>query len=363
MSVTLTHNGLSEIGCLKDLLTLLDTEGRANGLTSNELVLAKYYLLKMSAGDFQEGRICAIWQRITKTAEELGWSERAVTRAENGLIAKRYGVKTNAPKSQRSGAREKDGKKRIIWAAGFNFQPLINVKVAELKKQAKLRAREREALRLARAETKRLFSEIRALGCPKAMKPAFAVLPYGRVSRIYCSKALRKTIAIFSHIMSFYRKRRVEKAVEEHKSGLAKAPSKTDKSASLSNTTQKHPFQNSRFASGKVSWHDCLETAHPDALEYMRILGGYTQTNFIEAATLLRRDLSIPDELWGKACLLLGRVTAASLVSVIYRNSISPPNLTSQAISARACFKGALDKADTDTLFLNRFFAKNLKGA
>ncbi|KZL24699.1 helix-turn-helix domain-containing protein [Pseudovibrio sp. WM33] len=361
MSLTLTHNGLPEDAARADVLTLIDKFGPAAGLSGTDIKVLKHYVLKVRDDDFLKGRICAVWQRLPVTAEELNLNERAITRAENRLIKSGWLLKTNALRSRRGGFRQKAGEQTIIWAAGINLQPLIDHKIPELFQLSKQREAAKLELEALHSETKLLFGEIRSLNCSEALKRALAILPFGRLSRVRALAKLHQIKTALSSLLSFFKKRSVGNPVEERQLGQTKAPSRTDKMSARSNTIQKPHIQNSRPSTVQISLRRCLDHAHPDVLENMRILGGYTQANLIETANLFRQELCVSDELWKQACHQLDRVTASILVSLIYRNHRLPIEHRAHARNGGACFKELVRKGTSEPQSLSRFLFKNLE--
>ncbi|KZL28008.1 helix-turn-helix domain-containing protein [Pseudovibrio sp. WM33] len=361
MSLTHIHNGLLDSFTRALLLTLIDKFGPAAGLSATDIKVLKYYVLKVRDEDFLKGRICAVWQRLPVTAEELNLNERAITRAENRLIKAGWLLKTNALRSRRDGSREKVGEQRIIWAAGINLQPLIDHKVPELFRLSKQRKEAKLELEALQSETKYLFAEIRSLNCSEALERAFVILPFGRLSRVRALEKLRQIKTKLSSLLSFFRKQAVEKPVEEHIRAQTKAPSRTDKTSSRSNTIQNPLIQNSRPSTVQISLRRYLDHAHPDVLENMSILGGDTPENLIKTANLFRQELCVSDELWKQACHKLNRLTAATLISIIYRNHQLPSEHKAHARNGGACFKELVRKAISEPAVLYRFLFKNLE--
>ncbi|KZL19554.1 hypothetical protein PsAD2_01832 [Pseudovibrio axinellae] len=359
MSLTLTHNGLPEDTARADVLTLIDKFGPAAGLSGTDIKVLKHYVLKVRDDDFQKGRICAVWQRLPVTAQELDLNERAITRAENRLIKAGWLLKTNAPKSRRYGHREKTGDQRIAWTSGINLQPLIDNKVPKLLQLAKEREEAKQELVVLQSDTKRLFGEIRLLSCSEALERALTILPFGRLSRVRGIEQLNNIKTALSSLLSFFKKRSVENPVEERHLGQTKAPSRTDKMSARSKTIQKTHIQNSRSSVVEISLQRCLDHAHPDVLENMHILGGYTLANFIETASLLRRQLRISDENWAQACQKLSRPIAATLASILYKNHQLPVEHSAHVKFGNACFDQLVRKAVAEPQFLSRLFFRN----
>lgn len=361
MSLTLAHNGLPEGFTRALLLTLIDKFGPTAGLSPTDIKVLKHYVLKVRDDDFLKGRICAVWQRLPVTAQELDLNERAITRAENRLIKAGWLLKTNALRSRRDDFREKAGDQRIIWVAGLNLQPLIDHKIPELFRFGQQREEAKLELEALQSETKYLFAEIRSLNCSEALERALVILPFGRLSRVRALEKLRQIKTALSSLLSFFKKSSVENPVEDSNSGQTKAPSRTDKMSARSNTIQKTHIQNSRPSVVQISFQQCLDHAHSDVLENMRILGGYTQANFIETASLFKQELRINEQAWKEACHQLGRFTASALVSIIYRNHQFPTGHKAHARNGDACFKELVRKASPEPQSLSRFLFKNLK--
>lgn len=75
MSTTLTHDGLPEGVSRFDLLSLFERVGQANSkLSATAVALMRHYVRQTSEGDYQKGRICAVWVQVSRVAEALGLS-------------------------------------------------------------------------------------------------------------------------------------------------------------------------------------------------------------------------------------------------------------------------------------------------
>jgi hypothetical protein len=97
MSTTLSHDGLpAGVGRL-DLLSLIEDLGkRGLGIFSSAARLLRHYVWRSRDSDYLAGRICAVWDRVSGTAEQLDLCSRAVNEAERelerkGLIARTTG--------------------------------------------------------------------------------------------------------------------------------------------------------------------------------------------------------------------------------------------------------------------------------
>lgn len=181
MSTTLVHNGLpAGVGRL-DLLSLVENLGkRGLGLSSTAARILRHYVWRSRDGDYQAGRICAVWDRVGGTAEQLDLCSRAINEAERELEGRGFIARTTGGNGARAGLRSGG---LIRWAAGINLGPLIG-RYADLEAAQDARCLQQQAVAECKAEIRRLRRLIRDQGEPALMTKADAILPDGRVAPI-----------------------------------------------------------------------------------------------------------------------------------------------------------------------------------
>ncbi|MBS0475897.1 MAG: hypothetical protein JSR28_12255, partial [Proteobacteria bacterium] len=123
MSATLVHGGLPAGVRRIDLLSLVEDLGkRGLGLSSTATRVLRHYVWRSRDDDYRAGRICAVWDRVCRTADDLDLCGRAINDAERELEAKGLIARTTGGNGARSGLRCGGV---IRWAAGINLAPLI----------------------------------------------------------------------------------------------------------------------------------------------------------------------------------------------------------------------------------------------
>ena len=181
MSATLVHGGLPEGIRRIDLLSLVEDLGkRGLGLSSTATRLLRHYVWRSRDDDYRAGRICAVWDRVCRTADDLDLCSRAINDAERELEAKGLIARTTGGNGARSGLRSGG---LIRWAAGINLAPLIE-RYADLKAAWEARELEQQAIDTCKAEIRRMRRLIRDSAEPELMARADVILPDGRVAPI-----------------------------------------------------------------------------------------------------------------------------------------------------------------------------------
>ncbi|MFT3966664.1 MAG: helix-turn-helix domain-containing protein [Sphingobium sp.] len=164
-----------------DLLSVVESLGkRGTDLSSAAAQLLEHYIWRSRDSDYLSGRICAVWERVCRTADVLALSCRAINQAERELETKGFVVRTTGGNGARSGLRTDD---QIRWAAGINLAPLIE-RYDELKATWDARCLQQRAVAECKAEIRRLRRLIRESGDTTGLARAEVILPDGRVAPI-----------------------------------------------------------------------------------------------------------------------------------------------------------------------------------
>ena len=187
MSATLAHSGLPQGVRRIDLLSLVEDLGkRGLGLSSTATRVLRHYVRRSRDDDYRAGRICDVWDRVCRTADDLDLCSRAINDAERELEAKELIARTTGGNGARSGLRSGGV---IRWAAGINLAPLIE-RYADLKAAWEARRLEQQAIDTCKAEIRRTRRLIRDAADPTLIARADTILPDGRVAPIHCIEKL-----------------------------------------------------------------------------------------------------------------------------------------------------------------------------
>ena len=154
--------GLEENVNRYDLLLLVKRIGKQAGFTPRMISLLDYYMAFTRDCDWEQGSSPIVYQGISKTALDLGVSERQVQRLEQSLF--KVGALTwhDSGNHRRYGKRDESG--RIMYAYGVDLTPL-----AYLKAELDEKLQEKRLIDAAWMETKRQISyyrgQIKAVMC------------------------------------------------------------------------------------------------------------------------------------------------------------------------------------------------------
>tara|TARA_R110001592_G_scaffold31482_1_gene110959 strand:+ start:34102 stop:35505 length:1404 start_codon:yes stop_codon:yes gene_type:complete len=145
-----------------DLLLLVKRIGKQAGFTPRMISLLDYYMAFTRDCDWEQGSSPIIYQSLSKTALDLGVSERQVQRLEQSLFEAGALTWHDSGNHRRYGKRDESG--RIMYAYGVDLTPL-----AYLKASLEERLQEKRLIDAAWMETKRQISyyrgQIRAIMC------------------------------------------------------------------------------------------------------------------------------------------------------------------------------------------------------
>lgn len=333
MSATLVHGGLPAGVRRIDLLSLVEDLGkRGLGLSSTATRVLRHYVWRSRDDDYRTGRICALWDRVCRTADDLDLCSRAINDAERELEAKGLIARTTGGNGARSGLRSGGV---IRWAAGINLAPLIE-RFADLKAAWEARELEQHAIDTCKAEIRRLRRLIRNGAEPELMARADAILPDGRVApiqRIEKLETIRAALqAVLADLASDPRAKKTSDRPEENS-----RPNIQNQDSSRSCSE--------RPTEPTITPRVALELA---SNEFRLIASGHGDPGWpslVEASRQTASWLGIGQRTWGKACSLLGRERAALCVLVIDRNSRLQSGHRYRAEHAGKCLSGMVRRA------------------
>lgn len=328
MSAALVHGGLPAGIRRVDLLSLVEDLGkRGLGLSSTATRVLRHYVWRSRDDDYRAGCICAVWDRVCRTADDLDLCSRAINDAERELEAKGLIARTTGGNGARSGLRSGG---IIRWAAGINLAPLIE-RYAELKAAWEARVFEQQAIDTCKAEIRRLRRLIRDVAEPDLMARADAILPDGRVApiqRIEKLEAIRVALeAVLAELAGDPRAMKTSDRPEENSRPNIQ---NQDSSRSCSG----------RSAEPTITPRMALELASEEFRLIASAHGDAGWPGLIEASRQTASWLGIGQRTWGKACSLLGRERAALCVLVIDRNTRLQSGHRYRANHAGKCLSG-----------------------
>lgn len=333
MSATLVHGGLPAGVRRIDLLALVEDLGkRGLGLSSTATRLLRHYVWRSRDDDYRAGRICAVWDRVSRTADDLDLCSRAINDAERELEAKGLIARTTGGNGARSGLRSGGV---IRWAAGINLAPLIE-RYADLKAAWEARELQQQAIDTCKAEIRRMRRLIRDAAQPQMMARADAILPDGRVApiqRIEKLEAIR--VALETVLADLASDPRAMKTSDRPEENSRPNIQNQDSSRSCSE----------RPAEPTITPSSALELASEEFRLIASAHGDPGWPGLIEASRQTASWLGIGQRSWGKACSLLGRERAALCVLVIDRNARLQSGHRYRARHAGKCFSGMVRRA------------------
>jgi len=145
-----------------DLLLLVKRMGKKAGFTPRMINLLDYYMAFTREIDWEQGSSPIIYQSLSKTALDMGVTERQIQRLEQALFEAGALTWHDSGNHKRYGKRDTTG--RIMFAYGVDLTPL-----AYLKASLEEKYQEKKMIDAAWMETKRQISyyrgQIRALMC------------------------------------------------------------------------------------------------------------------------------------------------------------------------------------------------------
>lgn len=343
-----------------ELLLLVKRVGSSGGFTSRMVHLLEYYMAFTREIDWQDGQYPIVYQSLSKTAMDLGISERQVQRLEKAL------ADVGALTWQDSGNFRRYGQRcpetgEILYACGVNLAPLAQLE-AELRRQLA----QKSAANRAWHETKCRISQSR-----RKIKVAIEELSENANSSRCKVKSILgdgnelhmqiRTHMSLDALLSLLSQH--EKVLEALRDALKSAASKvmqhaknikmsfrnavdvvyfkyTNSSKFLKRNTGKAPlscFQGvqvekidtqplkpepieppanclriSDTGIQHITIQQALGAASGRFLENMPISKQpVSWADIVEAAYRLRRELGISQRFWGEACVVMGRTGAA----------------------------------------------------
>lgn len=340
MSILLAHGGLPDKVSRTDLLAALDAAGPTMlKLSATAHRLLKFLVLKCRPSDFLKGRICGTWERPANIAADLGVDRRVLDDAERVLEKQGFIARTWTLHSARGGRRH-DG--RIVFLAGINLAPLIDGFSKQVVAPLAEVALQRQAVQVLQFEISTLWRQIRASGCEDGLARAEAILPRGRKSRILDKVRLEALKADLEALLTAI--------------STSAGASKTSDQSEDSVAPNIPPEDSSKICMGKreprsksadaavVTPATAARLASEDYQALLIANGGPTWPNLIETSAIACSWLGISPQIWGEACMTLGRERASLCVLAIDRTWRLPTGHRFRGRQPDKCIRGMVRK-------------------
>ncbi|MBL4763563.1 MAG: hypothetical protein JKY93_12805 [Gammaproteobacteria bacterium] len=329
-----------------DLLVLVKRIGKEAGFTSKMICLLDYYMSFTRNCDWEQGSSPIVYQSISRTARDMGVSERQIQRLEQALFEAGALTWHDSGNHKRYGVRcDKSG--RILHAYGADLSPL-----ASLKEDLEDKLRDKKLIDNAWMEFKRkiswyrrgiksLIAELEEQGDDKAVeylcqydKDAITIRAHMSLCKIKDLHNKHKDLydLIMSYIeLSAKRSCRDDNNVAHIENTNNKQSNKLesrDNSHAFNNTSsevQKRHAEPSeqedillQMGLQHLSLKNVLHAASERFIERMPMEQRPMSWNdFIEAAYSLKNDLCISQSSWAEGCAVLSRGGAAICILLI----------------------------------------------
>lgn len=303
---------------------------KSGDLTNSEISLLEYYICFTKKQDWQPGQRPVVWQSLTKTALQLGISDRQVQRLEASLIKKGYAVHENdgSGNYKRFGYRDRlTGD--IVRACGINLAPLSHKHVFVLQ-QIEVQEQHDQDWLTTKGRISRFRAQINRLlktaPCPALANAYQAIL---KPIRAYMSlealnallkqhKALYDDIqALFEGLIGdndqeksssddtnvvYIQSTNTPKSSKEDCNGLAK---ECNQSSGLSGNTE------------NITENQLIKASSTRFKESFAAKQGGFWARYIETAYEFLDEIGISRRMWKRACNGMSREAAAIMVMLI----------------------------------------------
>jgi hypothetical protein len=139
LSEAQSFEGLPEGLSRYELLISVKRAGKAAGFTPRMITLLDYYMSYTRECDWEQGSRPVVYQSLSKTAMDLGISERQVQRLEQALFEAGALTWQDSGNHKRYGQRDKKTRK-LLYAFGADLSPLYHLqsKLDEILERKKL---------------------------------------------------------------------------------------------------------------------------------------------------------------------------------------------------------------------------------
>jgi hypothetical protein len=359
LKVARDFEGLEEEVNRYDLLLLVKRVGRLSGFSPRMIALLDYYMSFTKDIDWEQGSSPIIYQSLSKTALDLGVSERQIQRLEKALFDIGALTWNDSGNHRRYGQRDPESGE-IIYAFGVDLTPLAYLKGALAEKLKE--KQERDALWMElkrqiswhRRQIRSVILEAESRGDEKtslALEEKYEAIAHpirAHMEITSLNKLLDKHKELFNEAivnddLSDNKDQMLQKEscsddnrVVHYKYTIQQQSDKSDTSKAQLLSLQRRRNAALEDKKGAIALkeepdkdnnpsilaglqHITLKQASmasSDRLKaYLPIhLDGLSWPQFIEGCYRLRVDLEISQSSWGRACQVLGRSGAAICV-------------------------------------------------
>ncbi|WP_317152404.1 replication initiation protein RepC [Sphingopyxis indica] len=305
-------------------------------LSRTAIALMRHYVLRTSDEDYLEGRICAVWAQVCRTARVLNLSPRSINYAERELETAGFLVRSTGNNGSRSGDRCNG---RITWAAGANLGPLIQRYQELLGKAQAMRLRNR-AIDQCKAEIRQINRAIRKSEVAEAKTLAADILPDGRTARINDLERLEDIKTALAAVL-----------VElEPCPGARKTSDRSEENCA----PDIPPEESSKICSGSAAAPPSYDRITPRLAavlatdEYRSVLDMYGGVNWpaiVETSFQMALQMGVDQRTWQTACARLGRERAALCIIIIQRNAVLDVSHRYHVKRPNGCLAGMVESS------------------
>ncbi len=340
-----------------DLLLLVKKLGKFAGFTPRMIQLLDYYMAFTRDIDWEEGSRPIVYQSLSRTALDLGVSERQIQKLEKTLADLGAVTWNDSGNHKRYGQRDpKTG--RILYAFGIELTPL-----AAMKAELEDKLQDKKLLDAAWMETKRQISwyrsQIRSLIAESVEEGRDDSLVFQRkydeiaiqlrthLSLDFLRALLERHKNLHSEILSLMGVgttdiKKTARRVRNRKETQKHSPSSEQKFVHYQSTNHQSSVKtDTSNPAGHGIQESVVETSEPNqsvsssGIEHVKLsvalqaMGNRFREQLLsadpdwndlhEAAFRVRRDLRISQQSWGDACQTLGRSGAAVCVLITDR--------------------------------------------
>ena len=348
-------NGLEHSTNRYDLLLLVKRAGKNAGFSPRMIMLLDYYMSFTRDIDWEEGSSPVIYQSLSKTALDMGVTERQIQKLERALFDAGALTWHDSGNHKRYGKRDsKSG--RILYAYGADLTPL-----AYLKPHLENIVHEKKLYDKAWMETKRQISWYRSqlrgvIGELATSSQDCTTLQksYDDIAvQIRTNMDLSKLRALLAEHKALYtesvklleRHEKTEKQTCKSEKKFVHIEStinqQSDKSAASSSDTGDHDDQ--------ISVSQAIDASSDSLRAYIDPTIKPSWNNYIDAAFRMREELDINQKSWARACSSLGRVGASLCVTLTDQARQRENN---PVINTGGYFNALLNKAEIGELHL-----------
>ena len=186
--------GLEEGVNRYELLLLVKRIGKAAGFTSRMIQLLDYYFAFTRDGDWEEGNRPIVYQSLSRTALDLGVSERQIQKLEAALFAAGAITWNDSGNHKRYGQRDAQSG-RLLYAYGVDLTPL-----AYLKPELEAKMEQKRMYDAAWLETKRQISWRRRQICALLAEWSRGEGADARAIRVFDAQYAEVAVQIRTHL-------------------------------------------------------------------------------------------------------------------------------------------------------------------